>query len=343
MSVSIKSSKRNVRGRWRNRACVAAMVLASAAAVGGVGAADAAAATPTLLSYSSPSRLIQSTGNLYWTSNTYNRFSPARYESSVWRAAKTNTLGHEIELFSQSSTTPFSFGDITYAQVAGNWYGYFVVNNPVARISRIERIGLTPTASATILRDNLPLMGKDELVTDGSYLYWADAGAIRKMPIGGGTPTVLVSGTNFSRVGLDPTKVFYAAGNAILSVPKTGGTPTKLVTAASAISAMSLNDQFGYDELVYGETNGSVTQNTYLLPNDTEVSAVEPARAGYTITTVGMNDGVYAEFGECFNSTSCDIDGTTPTGGTPVDVQGDGGSIFWGSNGVYSLADQIIW
>ena len=311
--------------------------------MGGVGAANAAAAAPTLLSYSAPSRLIQSTGNLYWTSNTYNPFRATPYESFVWRAAKTNTPGQEIELFGQSSTTPFSFGDVTYAQVGGTWYGYFVVNYPVARISRIERIGLTPTASATILLNSVPLIGQDDLVTDGSYLYWADAGAIRKMPIGGGTPTVLAPGTNFSRVGLDSTKVLYSAGSTILSVPKTGGTPTTLVTGASTISAMSLNDQDGYDVLVYGETNGSVIQNTYLLPNDTEVSVVEPARAGYTITTVGMNAGVFPEFGECFNSTSCDIDGTTPTPGTPVDVQGDGSKLFWGSNELYSLADQIIW
>ena len=160
MSVTMKVSERFARTRWRSRARVAATVLTAAAAMGGVGAASAAAATPTLLSYSSPSRLIQSTGSLHWTSNTYNPFRATPYESFVWRAAKTNTPGHEIELFSQSSTTPFSFGDVTYAQVGGNWYGYFVVNYPVARISRIERIGLTPTASATILRNNLPLIGQ---------------------------------------------------------------------------------------------------------------------------------------------------------------------------------------
>ena len=343
MSVTIKTSKRAVWAPWRNRVLVVAAVLTSATAACGVRAAHAAAATPTLLSYSSPARLIQSTGNLYWTSNTYSPFRATPYESFVWRAAKTNTPGHEIELFGQASTTPFSFGDVTYAQVAGNWYGYFVFNNPATRTSRIERIGLTPTANATVLRANLPLMGQDDLATDGSYLYWADAATIRKMPIGGGTPTVLVSGTNFSRVGLDTTKVFYSAGNAIRSVPKTGGTTTNLVTAASTISAMDLNDQWGYDELAYGETNGSVIENTYLLPNDTTVRTVEPARAGYTITTVGMNDGVGVDFGECLNGTSCDIDGTTSTGETPIDVQGDGSSLFWGSNGLFSLADQIIW
>jgi hypothetical protein len=342
MSVTIKSSRRAAWAPWRNRALVAAAVLASATAVCGVRAAHAAAATPTLLSYSSPARLIQSTGNLYWTSNTYDPFRAAPYESFVWRAAKTNMPGHEIPIFSQSSATPFSFGDVTYAQVAGNWYGYFVFNNPVTRTSRIERIGLTPTASATILRAGLPLMGKDDLVTDGSYLYWADAGAIRAMPIGGGAPRVLASGTNFSRVGIDTTKVFYSAGNAIRSVSKTGGASTPLVTAASRITAMDLNDQWGYDELAYGEANGSVIENTYLLPTETTVQVVEPARAGYSITTVGMNDGLGVDFGECLNGTSCDIDGTTGTGGTPVDVQGDGSSLFWGSNGLYSLADQII-
>ena len=345
MSVTIRASKRAMWAPWRNRVLVAAAALASASALCGVQAAQAAAATPTLLSYNAPSRLIQSTGNLYWTSNTYNPFSATPYQSFVWRASKTNTPGHEAKLFSQSSATPISFGDITYAQVAGNWYGYFVFNNPVNHTSRIERIGLTPTASATILRAGLPFMGQDDLVTDWSYLYWADGGAIRKMPIGGGAiPTQLAQGTNFSRVGLDATKVFYSAGNTIRSVAKTGGASTTLVTATGSISAMDLNDQWGYDELAYGESNGSVIENTYLAPGDTTVRVVRPARAGYTITTVGMNDGVGVDFGECFIiGPSCDIDGTTSTGGTPVDVQGDGSTLFWGSNGLFSLADQIIW
>ena len=106
---------------------------------------------------------------------------------------------------------------------------------------------------------------------------------------------------------------------------------------------MDLNDQWGYDELLYGEANGSVIENTYLLPKRHEVSVVEPARTGYTITTVGMNAGVDPDFGECFNSTSCDIDGTTPTAGTPVDVQGNGKLALLGSQQRHSLADQIIW
>ncbi len=343
MSVTIMSTQRSTQGRWRRRARLAATVLASMAAVGGAGAANAAAATPTLLSYSAPSRLVQSTGNLYWTSNTYNPFSATPYESFVWRASKTNTPGHEIELFSESSTTPISFGDLTYAQVSGNWYGYFVVNNPVAKTSRIERIGLTPTASATVLQSNLPYMGSDDLVTDGSSLYWADAAAVREMPIGGGTPKVLVSGTNFSRVGVDSTKVFYSAGNAILTVPKTGGASTKLITAASTISAMALSAEPDLEALIYGESNGSVTEDQTFSPTLTEVTDVASARAGYTITTVGLNGGLLPEYGECFDGTSCDIDGTTPTPGTPVDVQGDGTSTFWGSNGVYSLSTPIIY
>ena len=143
MSVTIKLSKRAARGRWGNRARAAAAVLASAVAVGGVGTAQAAAATPTLLSYTSPTRLVQSTGNLYWTTNSYNR-SSATYTSTVYRASKTNTPGDEITLFSKSSATPFSFGDLTYAEAGGTWYGYFVVNYPDAGYSQIARIGLYP-------------------------------------------------------------------------------------------------------------------------------------------------------------------------------------------------------
>lgn len=341
MSVTIKLSKRAARGRWGNRARAAAAVLASAVAVGGVGTAQAAAATPTLLSYTSPTRLVQSTGNLYWTTNSYNR-SSATYTSTVYRASKTNTPGDEITLFSKSSATPFSFGDLTYAQVGGTWYGYFVVNYPDAGYSQIARIGLTPTASATILQSDVPMIGDDDLVTDGSYLYWADAKGLHKTAIGGGGGTaVLASGTNFSRVGLNGSNVVYSAGDDILSVPKAGGTPTTLVAAASPISAMAVSEPGDYEVLVYGESNGAVIENGYIEPGDTTVETLEPARVGYTITTVGMN-GPEAVFGECDGVTNCDINGTTSTPGTPVDVQGDGQSIYWGSNALYSMQDTVI-
>ena len=342
MSISINSSKRTDRSRWRNRARVAASVVASAVAVGGLGVANAAAATPTVLSYQTPSRLIQSTGNLYWTSNLYNPGSSTPYESFVWRASKTNEPGQEIELFSQLRSKPGSFGDITYAQVAGNWYGYFVANYPKAGISRIERIGLTPTASAYIVKDNLPPIGQNDLVTDGSYLYWADGSAIRKMPIAGGAIKVLASGANFSHVGLDATNVFYSAGSQIWSVPKSGGTATELVSApGTSISAMSVDDQYGYDELIYGETNGSVTERVYLSPTDVELDVIAPPRAGITITRVTLQEGTSPHWGECSGS-FCDIDGTTPTSGVPVDVQGDGNDIYWGAADLYSLSAVII-
>jgi hypothetical protein len=342
MSISINSSKRTDRSRWRNRARVAASVVASAVAVGGLGVANAAAATPTVLSYQTPSRLIQSTGNLYWTSNLYNPGSSTPYESFVWRASKTNEPGQEIELFSQLRSKPGSFGDITYAQVAGNWYGYFVANYPKAGISRIERIGLTPTASAYIVKDNLPPIGQNDLVTDGSYLYWADGSAIRKMPIAGGAIKVLASGANFSHVGLDATNVFYSAGSQIWSVPKSGGTATELVSApGTSISAMSVDDQYGYDELIYGETNGSVTERVYLSPTDVELDVIEPPRAGITITSVTLQEGTSPHWGECSGS-FCDIDGTTPTSGVPVDVQGDGNDFYWGAADLYSLSAVII-
>ena len=348
MSVTTKSSKRAAWSPWRNRALVGAAALASAAAACGAGAAHATAATPKLLSNNSPSRLIQSTGNLYWTSDSRAfRIGPTGlisvvYTGHVWRASKSNVPGQERQLYSESQSYPVDFESITWALVGGQYYGYFVANYPSLGISQIKRVPLAG-GGATTLVTSPSNIGSRDLVNDGAFLYWADARAVRRMPIGGGTPMVLVSGTTFSRVAVDPAKVFYSAGNTIQAVPKTGGTPTTLVTAASAISAMALNDQWGYDELVYGETNGSVIENTYLLPNDTTVRVVEPARAGYAITTVGMNDGVGADFGECLYGTSCDIDGTTPTGGKPVDVQGDGSSLFWGSNGLYSMADQIIW
>jgi hypothetical protein len=342
MSVTSRSHQRS--NKWRTRARVAAAVLASAVTVGAAGAATASAATPTLRSYNAPTRLVQSTGNLYWTSNSYSPFRATPYESSVWRASKTNTPGQEILLYSQSSTVPFQFGDLTYAQVNDNWYGYFIYNNLQSRTSRIERIGLTPTATPTILQSNLPMVGLNDLVTDGSSLYWADVAGLYRMPIGGGQATQLASGSNFADLGLDATNVIYTAGNLIRVVPKTGGTSTTLVSAPSPIATMKVNDSFGYDQVLFGETNGSVTEYSYVsgLGSAPEFDDVEPARPGYEINTVGFNAGAVPLFGECIDG-GCDIDGTTSTPGAPVSVQGDGTSIFWGSNALYSMSDPVIW
>src|SRR5262249_3798207 len=80
-----------------------------------------ALASSSIVAYSSPTGLIASTGNLYWTSKIYNEFGPDI--SAVWRAGKNNVPGNEIVLYKEYGDDRY-FGDIVYAN-PGAFYGYF--------------------------------------------------------------------------------------------------------------------------------------------------------------------------------------------------------------------------
>ena len=142
----------------------------------------------TILSDATPAGLVQSTGNLYWTSNTKLGIEPTG-TAKVYRASKSNIPGEETILYQETMTNDgiaaVNFGAITYAHVSGNWFGYFVANYPLAGHSQIKRVPLAG-GPAVVLATSPAQIGNDDLATHGTSLYWADAAGIRKMPIGGG-------------------------------------------------------------------------------------------------------------------------------------------------------------
>jgi hypothetical protein len=80
--------------------------------------------------------------------------------------------------------------------------------------------------AAVVLTAAPSVIGDRDLVTDGSFLDWADADGIRKMPIVGGPVQTLVSGTAFAHLGLDGSVLYFSSRNSILSVPTSGGAST---------------------------------------------------------------------------------------------------------------------
>jgi surface antigen len=286
---------------------------------------------PTTLSYTHPGRLIQSTGNLYWTANqTQNGVS----QSDVYRASKGNVPGQESILYqeSQPASAPVDFEAITYASAGGNWYGYFVANYPAYGESQIKRVPLTG-GSAVVLATSPALIGNRDLVTDGSFLYWADAGGIRKMAIGGGGIQTLVSGTTFAHLGLDGSELYYSSANSIVAVPTGGGWSVALVSAPTAITA--LYPPTATNGNVYaGEANGSV----FLYPGPYgSAYQLQAASAGVSVTSVSVA-GNYIIWGERF-PLGFKVEGydngnilSVPTSGPSVDVQGDGGGWYWGDS-----------
>jgi hypothetical protein len=100
----------------------AAGVLAAIALILGMGAARANA---DQVAFGAVDRLVQSTGNLYWTSHY---FDGQHNELSVWRTGKTASPGDETGLWEENAGSTDNFGALTYANVVGTWYGYFVAN-----------------------------------------------------------------------------------------------------------------------------------------------------------------------------------------------------------------------
>jgi hypothetical protein len=185
---------------------------------------SAAASGPTQLSNSTPTRLIQSTGNLYWSWNAVGEVGPSE-RAIIFRASKSSRPGEEVSLYAE---TGVDFEALTFAEVGGEFYGYFVANYSNTGVSQIKRIPLAGGPAVVLANAPSPI-GDSDLVTDGSFLYWADGEGIRSMPIGGGGITTLVAGTTFQHLSVFDGTLYYIAGNAILSVPTRGGTPSTVV------------------------------------------------------------------------------------------------------------------
>jgi hypothetical protein len=125
-------TRRPARTQTRRRLRLAAAV--AAAALVGSGAPDALAASgPTTIAYTQVDRMVQSTGNLYWTSHYRDEFHPPT--ATVYRASKWTTPGQERALYTETGTGSFYFGDLTYAY-AGDYYAYFVATIPRAGCRR---------------------------------------------------------------------------------------------------------------------------------------------------------------------------------------------------------------
>ncbi len=305
---------------------------------------------PTTLSYTQPDRLVQSAANLYWTADqTLDGISHA----DVFRASKDNQPGQERALYQESmpATSPVDFEAITYANVGGNWYGYFVANYPAQNESEIMRVPLAGGA-ALGLATSPAVIGNRDLVTDGSSLYWADAAGIRRMAIAGGTVQTLVPGGTFAHLGLDGPVLYYSSGTKILRVPTSstapvamwrgvgpggggwgGTTTTTVVSAASAITAMYPPTPTDAN-VNFGEANGSV--NLFPGPYGSVYQLQAPG-AGVTVTSVSVANN-YVLWGECVPE-GCKVDGydngdtvSVPTSGPPADVQGDAGTWYWGAS-----------
>ncbi len=67
--------------------------------------------------------------------------------------------------------------------------------------------------------------GSEDLLVDGSTIYWTTDDAVRKVPLAGGTPVTLAGGGAFWQVHVNGSSVYWVADpgvgvNKIMSLPK---------------------------------------------------------------------------------------------------------------------------
>ena len=288
-----------------------------------------AAVTSGLVSSRKPDGLILSTGNLYFTSHD-------AAGAAVWRTAQGASPGQESVLYWEAGAR---FGDITFAQVGGNFFGYFFATKAgVITIKRVSLAGGDAIVLATITNVDVA-NSHHNLVTDGVNLYWQDDQAVRKMPIGGGPSTILDAtspNTPTAGLALRNENVIYAAGTAIRFVPKSGAitSPTvrTIVTASSRVTTLHAVLSFIY----WGEQSGAVRVKGS-GPGIVTIQTI----AGFVPTSIStsVRGGVFAQAWTLCSSQSCKLHFDIPTGEDSLtnigaDALGvaitDAGNLFWG-------------
>jgi hypothetical protein len=76
------------------------------------------------------------------------------------------------------------------------------------------------------------------IATDGTHVYWTEAtGSILKLPVGGGTPSELVTGlTSLGGIATDGATLFWTEGGALRKMSVNGGTRSDVVTGRTGVT-----------------------------------------------------------------------------------------------------------
>lgn len=281
------------------------------------------------ISFRKPDGLILSTGNIFFTSHD-------AAGATVWRTSQTSVPGQETVLYWEPGAT---FGDIVFAQVNGAFFGYFFVSN--AQGLSIKRVSLTG-GPATVLKTitNVDIANSHRnLLTDGVNLDWQDDVAIRKMPIGGGTVTLLDSvnpNTPTAGIALQGDRIIYASVNNIRFVPTAGTTtpPSERTihtapTTVTALHAVSNGVYWGEREgAVRRKVGSTVTTLRASGPIPTSISNNQPTAGGVQAWTRCTNESCDLQF-RFFIISSTRVIGRDALG---VTVKPGTRTIFWGDS-----------
>jgi hypothetical protein len=280
--------------------------------------------------------LISSTGNLYFTSFGFNEFYPD--STSFYRTGKTSLPGSEGLLYRETNDSPGPnyLGNVVWAK-PDTFYGYLVANYTDSdfRFSQIKRVPLAG-GDAITLATSPGYIGNKDLLTDGTRLFWVDAGGIRSLSIYGGAVQTLLVSSSVSRISLDSKFVYYAEGNGLSRLPKSGGAATGLFSAPDTITAVYARQETNSTAIFWGERGGAVRVATLLGLNTPYV--FQPPVAGREVRAVGF-DGIHGLWIDCTQpgNSSCSVKMRTGGSATTVldggvgayNLQWDANNIFW--------------
>jgi len=233
-----------------------------------------------------PDGLAVSTGNVYFTSHD-------AAGATVWRTSQNSTPGQESVLFWEAGAR---FGDIVFAQIGGNFFGFFFAEknaekNKVITIRRVSLTGGNATVIATVTDVDIE-NSHGNLATDGASLFWQDVSTIRKVSVNGGPITTLDQTRQNTPTGgivLQNGRIIYASVTDIRFVPATGAvtSPAVRTIATAATTVTALHE--GLSGAYWGDRDGAVRVKRSGSPARTL-----PATAGVMATSIATNGVVTA-------------------------------------------------
>jgi hypothetical protein len=111
-----------------------------------------------------------------------------------------------------------------------------------------------PTTALTALpvsgsNPNPGTLSASSIAVGGGYVYWGDlSDQIMRIPVAGGTPELLASGTYVTEIALDETNLYATSGKSVIEVPLAGGPVTTLATGTFPASiAVDADDVYWSD------------------------------------------------------------------------------------------------
>lgn len=297
-------------------------------------------------------KMVTDEHDVFWTE--INGFTDGTVSIRILKADKgrfTREIADDGTIILQEQGNSYiGYGSIATATVNGTPYVYFVVNKkdstgrPLSYINRIPANGGTATGIASPLP-----MGNNDLKIDNQFLYWVDREAVRKIPLNGGTPSILARVPNLAyekQLALDNQYIYYNKGNngeLLYRTPKTGGNETLIVAATSTITDIDIHENNGKSTLYWGELNGStksvVIEGTVLSP----IKTYQEPTSNIKITSIAT-DGTEVFWTDCpiqIVYDGCRIRGYAKNGDSLTLLAG--ASRHFGIGNIIAETDQLFW